>query len=276
MPTEQPRAPRAELVRLGSGRGAPALVCPSALDGSPLIYRDLVTRLGPRVTAYGFDTRTALIERRAGRTLRQMAADYVRELLQVQPTGPYVLFGFSAGGLLALEMARTLRTQHAQEPLVVLGDTQLPQDEARTSDWLLGWCLFAEVYCEPYVREQFLLGQPGTSPFWSGTVDDRLRLLASARLNAQRDDGYEEMRRDYDAFQSHLRAFTEYEPEPYDGRAIFLSALPPSLVDRLVAPLRVSTVRIVSLGHREHLQLVQPPGVDKTADYLRTVLDQHG
>jgi thioesterase domain-containing protein len=45
---------------------------------------------------------------------------------QVQPHGPYLLGGFSGGGLIAWEIARQLEAAGEEVPLVVLLDTPLP------------------------------------------------------------------------------------------------------------------------------------------------------
>jgi amino acid adenylation domain-containing protein len=46
--------------------------------------------------------------RRAPATIQEMASDYLREISTIQPNGPYFLGGFSAGGLIAFEMAQQL------------------------------------------------------------------------------------------------------------------------------------------------------------------------
>ena len=38
-----------------------------------------------------------------------MARDYIAEMRTVQPNGPYLLGGFSGGGITAYEMTRQLR-----------------------------------------------------------------------------------------------------------------------------------------------------------------------
>lgn len=60
--------------------------------------------------------------RRVLRDVEEMAAQYLEEIRSVQPTGPYVLGGFSFGGLVAYEMARRLGKEAA---LVCLFDTNV-------------------------------------------------------------------------------------------------------------------------------------------------------
>ena len=47
--------------------------------------------------------------RMAPATVEEMAADYLRQIRGVQPQGPYLIGGFSFGGLVAYEMAQQLR-----------------------------------------------------------------------------------------------------------------------------------------------------------------------
>jgi len=55
-----------------------------------------------------------------------MAADYIAEMRQVQPDGPYMLGGFSGGGITAYEIAHQLEAAGQEVSLVVMLDTPLP------------------------------------------------------------------------------------------------------------------------------------------------------
>jgi len=55
-------------------------------------------------------------------TIEAMAADHMRALQAVQPQGPYLLGGYSNGGLIAYEMARRLRAQGQRVDLLVVVD----------------------------------------------------------------------------------------------------------------------------------------------------------
>ena len=63
----------------------------------------------------------------AARDLRGDGRDYLEELRAVQPHGPYLLGGFSGGGLVAYEMARQLATSNERVDLLVMLDTPYPQ-----------------------------------------------------------------------------------------------------------------------------------------------------
>jgi amino acid adenylation domain-containing protein len=60
------------------------------------------------------------------RSLRQISADYVRLIREVQPNGPYILIGLCVAGLVAYEAGRQLRQAGERVALVVMADTWCP------------------------------------------------------------------------------------------------------------------------------------------------------
>jgi thioesterase domain-containing protein len=59
-------------------------------------------------------------------TIEAMATHYITELRTVQPHGPYVLGGWSLGGIVAFEMAHQLQTQGETVARLILIDTFRP------------------------------------------------------------------------------------------------------------------------------------------------------
>jgi amino acid adenylation domain-containing protein len=83
----------------------------------------LAQRLGTDQPAYGLQA-VGLDGREPRHTkVEQMAAHYVREIRAFQPKGPYRLAGFSAGGLIAYEMAQQLHREGEAIALLALIDT---------------------------------------------------------------------------------------------------------------------------------------------------------
>jgi thioesterase domain-containing protein len=60
-------------------------------------------------------------------TIEAMARDYLGTVQRVQGSGPYLLGGWSMGGMVAYEMARLLRAQDEQVGLLLMLDTVCPQ-----------------------------------------------------------------------------------------------------------------------------------------------------
>src|SRR2546423_13883615 len=58
--------------------------------------------------------------------IEEMAAYYIETIRAVQPAGPYLLGGWSFGGVVAFEMARQLNQQSRQIAHLALFDTWAP------------------------------------------------------------------------------------------------------------------------------------------------------
>lgn len=71
------------------------------------------------------------------RTVEAIATSYVRQLKEAQPRGPYLLCGYSFGGVAAFEMAQQLVAMGDSVPLLVMMDTYAPgmHAEAMKLEW---------------------------------------------------------------------------------------------------------------------------------------------
>ena len=127
MSGDQPVAYR-YLVPLSSGeeRGLPKLFIVGGSYGNVLHLHDLALGLCPAVIPYGIQYRGLLEEDEPRETLEETANDFVEEMLECQPRGPYLVGGYSGGGLVAVEMARQLLARGAEVQAVFMIDTRLP------------------------------------------------------------------------------------------------------------------------------------------------------
>lgn len=116
------------LVPMHEGEGGPRtpFVLVAGMFGNVLNLRNLAVLLGRDRPFYGLQARGLSGEQAPHARLDEAARDYIAELRQVQPHGPYLLGGFSGGGLTALEMAHQLRAEGEEVALLVLLDTPLP------------------------------------------------------------------------------------------------------------------------------------------------------
>jgi acyl transferase domain-containing protein/non-ribosomal peptide synthetase component F/thioesterase domain-containing protein/acyl carrier protein len=90
----------------GSGPAILFLIHP--LAGTVLCYRGLGERL--RATVYGLQTPSLVEDPDQPFTFEDLAERYVREIKSVQPSGPYLVGGYSMGGALAYEVSRRMVT----------------------------------------------------------------------------------------------------------------------------------------------------------------------
>jgi acyl transferase domain-containing protein/thioesterase domain-containing protein len=116
---KRPDAPAASLrVFPGTGPGTPLFLAHAA-GGSADVYARLAQRLDGDRPVYGFD-RQADPDEVPGR-----AAEFARRVRVAQPNGPWVLGGWSYGGLVAQEAVRLL-SPHGRVCALVLLDSVLP------------------------------------------------------------------------------------------------------------------------------------------------------
>ncbi|MGE3955515.1 MAG: AMP-binding protein [Vicinamibacterales bacterium] len=127
-------------------RQASAMVMPVRTGGSrpPLFLvhggrgdipgRRLLEAIGPDQPLWAFRARGMDGRTPPHRTIAEMASAYVAEMRRVQPEGPYFLGSVCAGGLIAAEMARELRTLGAGvAPLVLIDPPRLPRHQGPVS-----------------------------------------------------------------------------------------------------------------------------------------------
>ncbi len=131
MPGGGTRAPRprfSHLVAMHEGEGGPKtpFFLVAGMFGNVLNLRHLAHLVGADRPFYGLQARGLLGGEAPHETLVEAAADCIAEMRQVQPHGPYLVGGFSGGGITAFEIARQLKAAGEETALVVMLDTALP------------------------------------------------------------------------------------------------------------------------------------------------------
>lgn len=97
-------------------------------DGMGSVYyaRGLVAALGAHRPVYGIRCQGLSGQPAPERSLDELAANYIARMKALYPHGPYVLYGASLGGIVAMEMARQLIDEGEDVPLVAVGDSTAP------------------------------------------------------------------------------------------------------------------------------------------------------
>jgi acyl transferase domain-containing protein/thioesterase domain-containing protein/acyl carrier protein len=98
----------------------------AGMFGNVLNLRHLAHLLGNERRFYGLQALGLYGVHRPHETFEAMARDYLIELRRAQPKGPYLLGGFSGGGITAYEMAQQLRAAGEEVALLAMLDTALP------------------------------------------------------------------------------------------------------------------------------------------------------
>jgi thioesterase domain-containing protein len=131
---------RSPVVALQSQGSRPPFFCVHPAGGTAFCYVNLARYLGLDQPFYGLHAPDrSRCESVAGHgtlstdctTVEEMAAAYVAAIQEVQPQGPYLLGGWSLGGIIAFEMARQLQQQGEEVGLLAVIDSRLPSEQMR-------------------------------------------------------------------------------------------------------------------------------------------------
>ena len=118
------RAPRAtrSRVRLRSGGERPAIFLVHDADGATLLYRSLAHQFDPGHPVFGLQPLVDADGVPVHTHIEEMATHYIAQMREVQPSGPYLVGGLCAGGVISFEIALQLRAEGEQVAMVALID----------------------------------------------------------------------------------------------------------------------------------------------------------
>ncbi|GAB5405599.1 MAG: type I polyketide synthase [Aureliella sp.] len=105
----------------------------AGMFGNVLNLRHLAQLIGDMRPFYGLQARGLFGGSEPHATFEEMAADYIQEMQTVQPHGPYMLGGFSGGGITAYEISRQLIEAGHEVSRLVFLDTPLPYNDPLSS-----------------------------------------------------------------------------------------------------------------------------------------------
>jgi thioesterase domain-containing protein len=98
----------------------PPIFLAAGSGGGVRRFQELADQFAPSQPVYGLESRNIALAGKAF-TIEAVASEFLSAIRAVQPVGPYLLGGYSLGGLIALEMARMLvRVGERVGPLLML------------------------------------------------------------------------------------------------------------------------------------------------------------
>ena len=98
----------------------------AGMFGNVLNLRHLALPFSDQRRVFGVQARGLIGDTDPHTTVAEAAADYITEIREVQPEGPYLLSGYSGGGITAYEMAQQLRAAGEEVAVLALLDSPLP------------------------------------------------------------------------------------------------------------------------------------------------------
>jgi thioesterase domain-containing protein/acyl carrier protein len=180
--------------------------------GNVLCYTELARLLGPDQPFYAFQSRGLDGEDAPLADIPAMAALYLRSLREIQPAGPYLLGGWSMGGIVAFEMARQLEAQGETVALLALFDSQLAEPQAAPDDdeLLLGFA--KDLGLDP---DQATLDRLAQLPAHERL--DQLILLAQGAQVLPPEVDPAQVRQLLRVFKTNVAAMCAYQPGRFSG-----------------------------------------------------------
>jgi thioesterase domain-containing protein len=123
------------LVHLGGSEPLSRFYCVHSIGGEVTSFFSLTRLLGMKISCYGIQVPNDNLTREFAASVPAMAAYYVDVLTTFQPQGAFMLGGWSAGAVIALEMAQQLRLRGREVSLLVVLDGPLYNTAADTKLW---------------------------------------------------------------------------------------------------------------------------------------------
>jgi thioesterase domain-containing protein len=197
--TEQPQA-NGGPISLRAGDGAPALVLVHPVGGAVFCYAPLAAALRSPAPVYGFADEAGDGDEPPEERIPRLAQGYLDRLRERDVERPWVLGGWSFGGLVAYEMARI---EDEGSPVLLLDADYVGDDEP---EWP-----------EEKLRSYFAQDVTGLAGAAPETADFE---ELGARLGVSR----EELDQRYRIFHANALGLLAYRPQPYDGPVTLVNA----------------------------------------------------
>ncbi len=209
------------LVAIRPGGTKPPFFFVHPIGGNVLTFAGFCGHFGPDRPIYGLQARGLDGLETPHTLVEEMASDYIRGIRSVQPEGPYFIGGFSAGGVVAFEMAHQLEAVGQHVAMLALLDTEVPPFQRKGGSpaaRLRHWARTFEVnlrYASRMRVPEFLVRKSSNfrmrSKLLVWGIRERLGLeIQPSRLSAE---------------EGFLLAMRRYVPHPYQGSAtLFRSA----------------------------------------------------
>jgi thioesterase domain-containing protein len=217
----RPRASWSPLVPIQVGGSRTPFFCVHGAGGNVLNLRDLARRLGTDQPFYGLQAQGVDGKLPPLRRVEDMAALYLSAIRDVQPHGPYLLGGYSGGGVVAFEIAQRLSA--AGEDVRFLGflDTFCPVQPRRAGVGALLEPLTLEARAR--LAADLVVRATHWRPAWwpgleFGWKQARLRWLARRGATIPHD------LREFALYEAFTAAHEHYRPTAYSGRVTLWSA----------------------------------------------------
>jgi amino acid adenylation domain-containing protein len=272
-PTEKPSS--SILVPIQANGPGDPFFCMHPVGGQVMCYAGLSRELGTDQRFYALQSPDR--SQMQAQTIEEMATLYIREIQHVQPHGPYLLGGWSMGGLLAFEMAHQLLDAGEKIGLLALFDSVPSAGPAGTRNGhgkfsmleRFAWDMGRMVLSNPEeLREQFLRVR----------TQKRVKLLLDVLVREEvlpQDSGESELERLLEIFTRNSVAMDSYRVRPINQRIVLFPAASekaPEQVAELWRSLTTAGLDVHPVSG-DHYTILKPPHVSEIALLLAHYLE---
>jgi thioesterase domain-containing protein len=246
-------------------QGAPFYLVHS-VGGDVGSYSTLARLMSERFSVFGIQATKDVIDSGTAWTIPTLAAHYVDKLHHFQPAGPIILGGWSAGAVIALEMAQQLRTRGRTISCLVVFDGILKNTGGALHRWDPRYQLKLLFNLPRWIRDDLLRGRRNLRHLRRFTQRSRMPHSVDRFLDTS---GWTQSavlfsRTLFDALES-------YVPETYDGRILAYVAKTQPLTHLFqVAAVWTKICNRVEIARipGTHLNLMKEPRVRDIAEHL--------
>ncbi|MBA3533529.1 MAG: non-ribosomal peptide synthetase, partial [Ardenticatenales bacterium] len=252
----------------------PPFFCVHPGGGQALAYLDLVRHLDPTWPVYGLQSVGLNEGLEPQRSIKEMATTYLAAIRERQPEGPYLLGGWSMGGVVAFEMARQLQAVGEQVALLALFDAMLPSPDQPTITLENQALLY-------YFAQDLGLTMDDLVQAQADSEEEQLDLLLQRAIEKNQlppDLTRQQIQRLLQVFRANYQAMLDYQAQPYQGRVLLWRAAERRTGGPQEAHSEWSRWVTEGLEVRmtlgTHFTLLRPPHVQHLAEDLGGVLSE--
>ena len=211
------RMPGVSLVRLRDGdTDLPPVFMVHSLTGTLVRFVELKRSMKPGREIYGLQARGLDPALEPHLDIVEMAGDYLTEIRKAWPQGPYILYGYSLGGVIAYEIAQQLLAEGADVQLLALGDTDSSWDFETTRGDVLTRLVTRALHLDLDIDELSAL-----------PPDERVERILGAGLASGAlppDFDLAKLRRMLEMYETNAVAAAGYKVLPYPGETLLIRA----------------------------------------------------
>lgn len=217
---QQPIRPWSPLVEIQPQGNTTPFFCIHPVGGNVLCYTELAQKLGIDQPFYGLQAPGLNADSEFIGSIEEMATYYIEAIRTFQPNGPYLIGGWSFGGVVAFEIAQQLQNIGQQVALLAIIDAEVPDpDQVLDSALLAAW--FIQDLSGSFEQD---ISQLRYELQALNSEEQLNYILAQVRkLNLMPIDAVS-LQHFFEVFKANMRAMYKYRPKVYPNNIILLKA----------------------------------------------------